>query len=52
MQKINPFLWFDNNAEAAVQFHTSLIKRSKILAVSHYSPEAAGTHPTARRDRS
>ena len=23
MQKITPFLWFDDNAEAAIQFYTS-----------------------------
>ena len=29
MQKITPFLWFDNNAEKAVQFYTSIFKNSK-----------------------
>jgi predicted 3-demethylubiquinone-9 3-methyltransferase (glyoxalase superfamily) len=33
-QKISPFLWFDNNAEAAAQFYTSIFKNSKILEVS------------------
>jgi len=32
--KISPFLWFDNNAEAAAQFYTSIFKNSKILEVS------------------
>lgn len=40
-QKINPFLWFDNNAEEAVKFYTSVFKRSKILAVARYGEEAA-----------
>jgi len=31
---ISPFLWFDNNAEEAAQFYTSIFKNSKILEVS------------------
>jgi predicted 3-demethylubiquinone-9 3-methyltransferase (glyoxalase superfamily) len=34
MQKITPFLWFDDNAEEAAQFYTSIFKNSKILEVS------------------
>ena len=34
MQKITPFLWFDNQAEAAARFYTSIFKNSKILNVS------------------
>jgi len=30
-QKITTFLWFDNNAEEAVNFYTSIFKNSKIL---------------------
>jgi predicted 3-demethylubiquinone-9 3-methyltransferase (glyoxalase superfamily) len=30
MQKINPCLWFDNQAEEAVHFYTSIFKNSKI----------------------
>jgi len=30
MQKITPFLWFDNNAEEAAQFYTSVFKNSRI----------------------
>jgi uncharacterized glyoxalase superfamily protein PhnB len=26
MRKITPFLWFDNNAEEAVQFYTSIFR--------------------------
>src|SRR5207245_7598383 len=36
MQKITPFLWFDNNAEAAAEFYVSIFKNSKILNVSRY----------------
>jgi len=41
IQKITPFLWFDNQAEEAVNFYTSIFKNSKIKFVTHYSPEAA-----------
>jgi predicted 3-demethylubiquinone-9 3-methyltransferase (glyoxalase superfamily) len=30
MPKITPFLWFDNNAEEAIHFYTSIFKNSKI----------------------
>jgi predicted 3-demethylubiquinone-9 3-methyltransferase (glyoxalase superfamily) len=39
VQKITPCLWFDTQAEQAVQFYTSVFKRSKVLKTSHY-PEA------------
>jgi predicted 3-demethylubiquinone-9 3-methyltransferase (glyoxalase superfamily) len=41
MQKITPFLWFDNNAEQAVKFYTSVFKRSKILKVTRYTDAGA-----------
>lgn len=36
MQKITPFLWFDNNAEEAVNFYTSIFKNSKIKSPAKY----------------
>ena len=36
MQKITPFLWFDDQAEEAVNFYVSIFKNSKITQVSHY----------------
>lgn len=33
MQTITPFLWFDNNAEEAMNFYTSVFKNSKIISV-------------------
>jgi predicted 3-demethylubiquinone-9 3-methyltransferase (glyoxalase superfamily) len=36
MQKIIPFLWFDQQAEEAVNLYTSLFKNSKITSVSRY----------------
>jgi predicted 3-demethylubiquinone-9 3-methyltransferase (glyoxalase superfamily) len=35
MQKIAPHLWFDNQAEEAVNFYVSVFKNSKILSTSH-----------------
>jgi predicted 3-demethylubiquinone-9 3-methyltransferase (glyoxalase superfamily) len=34
MQKITPFLWFDNQAEEAMNFYVSIFKDSKIGGVS------------------
>src|SRR5262249_19975072 len=34
MQKITPFLWFDGNAEEAIDFYTSIFKNSKVVSVS------------------
>jgi predicted 3-demethylubiquinone-9 3-methyltransferase (glyoxalase superfamily) len=42
MQKITPFLWFDNNAEEAVPFYTAIFKDSKILATSRYGDAGPG----------
>jgi len=33
MQKITPFLWFDNNVDEAVDFYTSVFKDSKIINI-------------------
>lgn len=41
MQKIIPFLWFDNQAEEAAKFYTSLFKNSKIGKIARYGEEAA-----------
>lgn len=42
MPKITPMLWFDNNAEDAAQFYTSIFKNSKILQVSRYGDAGPG----------
>jgi predicted 3-demethylubiquinone-9 3-methyltransferase (glyoxalase superfamily) len=43
-QKITTFLWFDNNAEEAMNFYVSIFKNSKILEVSRFSgPGPNGT---------
>src|SRR5216117_850307 len=40
-QKISPFLWFDHQAEDAVNFYVSIFKNSKIGSVTRYVEEAA-----------
>jgi predicted 3-demethylubiquinone-9 3-methyltransferase (glyoxalase superfamily) len=41
-QKISTFLWFDNNAEEAVNFYVSVFKNSKILSTSQYGESGPG----------
>ena len=41
-QKITPFLWFDNNAEAAMKLYTSVFKDSKILSVTRCGESGPG----------
>lgn len=36
MQKITPFLWFNDNAEAAAKFYTSIFKKSRLGAIARY----------------
>ena len=35
MQKITPFLWFNDNAEDAIKFYTSIFGNSKIVSQSN-----------------
>jgi predicted 3-demethylubiquinone-9 3-methyltransferase (glyoxalase superfamily) len=42
MQKITPFLWFNNQAEEAAKFYTSIFKNSRIVAVTHYGETGPG----------
>ncbi|CEK11724.1 VOC family protein [Legionella hackeliae] len=46
MQKIIPHLWFNDQAEEAVNFYTSIFKNSKILGISHYGD--AGSQVSGR----
>jgi predicted 3-demethylubiquinone-9 3-methyltransferase (glyoxalase superfamily) len=41
MQKITPFLWFDNQAEEAANFYASIFKNSKIGHVARYDEAGA-----------
>ena len=42
MQKITPFLWFDNNAEEAMNLYTSVFRDSKVMGVTRYGDAGPG----------
>ena len=44
MQKITPFLWFDNNAEEAANFYTSIFKNSIIKSITRCGKEGHEIH--------
>jgi predicted 3-demethylubiquinone-9 3-methyltransferase (glyoxalase superfamily) len=46
MQKITPFLWFDNNAEEAMNFYTSVFKDSKKGVITRYGKSGPGPEGT------
>jgi len=41
MQKITPFLWFNDKAEEAANFYVSIFKNSKIDGIARYGEEGA-----------
>jgi predicted 3-demethylubiquinone-9 3-methyltransferase (glyoxalase superfamily) len=50
MQKITPFLWFNDQAEEAMKYYTSIFKNSKPGEITYYGeagPEPKGTVLTA-----
>ena len=44
IQTITPCLWFDNQAEEAAKFYTSVFKNSKIGSISRYGKEGFEVH--------
>ncbi|HVZ61209.1 MAG TPA: VOC family protein [Terriglobales bacterium] len=42
MQKITPFLWFNDNAEEAINFYVSVFKNSRILNTRRYGEAGPG----------
>jgi len=42
MQPVTPFLWFDNNAEEAMNFYVSVFKNSKVGRVTRYGEAGPG----------
>jgi len=42
MQTITPFLWFDDQAEQAMNFYLSIFKNAKVLGVNHYGDAGPG----------
>src|SRR5687768_14075756 len=43
-QRITPCLWFDDQAEEAAKFYTSIFKNSKIVHVSRYGEAGKEVH--------
>ena len=46
MQKITPFLWFDNNAEEALNFYVSVFKNAKITSLTRFGDAGPGPKGT------
>jgi predicted 3-demethylubiquinone-9 3-methyltransferase (glyoxalase superfamily) len=46
MQKITPFLWFDHEAEEAVNFYTSIFEDSRVKVVTRYGEAGPGPKGT------
>jgi predicted 3-demethylubiquinone-9 3-methyltransferase (glyoxalase superfamily) len=46
MQKITPFLWFDDQAEEAMNFYVSIFKNSKVGRVARYGEAGPGKKGT------
>ena len=46
MQKITPFLWYDDKAEEAANFYCSIFKNSKVGKITRY--EGAGAQASGR----
>jgi predicted 3-demethylubiquinone-9 3-methyltransferase (glyoxalase superfamily) len=42
MQKITPFLWFNDNAEEAITFYVSVFKNSRIVRATRYGDAGPG----------
>jgi len=42
MQKITPFLWFNDKAEEAMKFYVSIFKNSKVVTVTRYGDAGPG----------
>lgn len=45
-QRITTYLWFDNNAEEAMNFYVSIFKNSKVLDVARYGDAGPGPKGT------
>jgi predicted 3-demethylubiquinone-9 3-methyltransferase (glyoxalase superfamily) len=42
MQKISPFLWFDDQAEEAMNFYVSIFDNSKVGKITRYGDAGPG----------
>lgn len=41
MQRITPFLWFNNQAEEAANYYVSVFKNARVVTIARYSKEGA-----------
>ena len=46
MQKVTPFLWFNDNADEAIKFYISVFKNSKLVNASYYGDAGPGPKGT------
>jgi predicted 3-demethylubiquinone-9 3-methyltransferase (glyoxalase superfamily) len=46
VQKITPFLWFDDKAEEAMRFYVSIFKNSKVGSITRYGDAGPGPKGT------
>jgi predicted 3-demethylubiquinone-9 3-methyltransferase (glyoxalase superfamily) len=46
MQKITPFLWFDDKAEEAMNFYVSVFKNSKVVRITRHGEGGPGPKGT------
>jgi predicted 3-demethylubiquinone-9 3-methyltransferase (glyoxalase superfamily) len=46
VQKITPFLWFDDQAEEAMNFYVSIFKNSKVGSITRYGEAGPGPKGT------
>jgi predicted 3-demethylubiquinone-9 3-methyltransferase (glyoxalase superfamily) len=46
VQKITPFLWFDGNAEEAINLYVSVFKNSKVVSITRYGDAGPGPKGT------
>lgn len=46
-QRITPCLWFDHQAEEAVDFYTAIFQNAKIVSVTHYGEAGYEVHGRA-----
>lgn len=44
MQKITPCLWFDDQAEEAVEFYTAIFRNSRIISIARYGEAGHEIH--------
>ncbi len=42
VQKIHPYLWFDNQAEEAMNFYVSIFRNSRVIHVARYGEAGPG----------